>query len=175
MKQIRFNSITASAQGISAVDKNGKVIVERYDKTYQSQSNYKPKHVQKTADRIHLNFVQREMYRRLMYGLNEYSPEQIAALSHVSISRIVNDYNKASRALHIMKAKKLYKNETNLVNSIFSHVNIGEKEFDWLIELPKNATLKKLNISTRDVINEFIKRKLLPKNFYQLSPESIVL
>jgi hypothetical protein len=41
--------------------------------------------------------------------------------------------------------------------------------------LPKNATLKKLNISTRDVINEFIKRKLLPKNFYQLSPESIVL
>jgi hypothetical protein len=175
MKQTKFNSITASAQGTYATDKNGKVTVERYDKTYQSKSNYKPKHVQDAADRIHLNFVQREMYRRLMYGLNEYSPEQIAALSPVSISRIVNDYNKASRTLHVMKAKKLYKNETNLINSIFSHVNIGEKDFDWLIELPKSATLKKLGITTREVINEFIKRKLLPKNFYQISPETVVL
>jgi hypothetical protein len=74
-----------------------------------------------------------------------------------------------------MKAKKLYKNETNLINSIFSHVNIGEKDFDWLIELPKSATLKKLGITTREVINEFIKRKLLPKNFYSLSPETITL
>ena len=175
MKQTKFNSITASAQGTYATDKNGKVIVERYDKTYESKSNYKPKHVQDTADRIHLNFVQREMYRRLMYGLNEYSPEQNAALSSVSISRIVNDYYKASRALHVMKAKKLYQNETNLINSIFSHVNIGEKDFDWLIELPKSATLKKLGITTREVINEFIKRKLLPKNFYSLSPETITL
>lgn len=175
MKQKKFQSITASAQGIYAVQNNGKVIIERYDKTYQSKSHHKPKHVQDTADKIHLNFVQREMYRRLMYGLKEYSPEQIAALSPASISKIVNDYNKASRALHVLKAKKLYKNETNLVNSIFSHVNIGEKDFDWLIELPKTATLKKLGITTREVINEFIKRKLLPKNFYELSPETVVL
>jgi hypothetical protein len=175
MKQRKFNSITANAQGTYAVDNNGKVTVERYDKTYQSKSNYKPKHVQDTADKVHLNFVQRQMYRRLMYGLNEYSPEQIAALSPTSISRIVNDYNKASRALHVMKAKKLYKNETNLINSIFSHVNIGEKDFDWLIELPKSATLKKLGITTREVINEFMKRKLLPKNFYEISPETVVL
>lgn len=175
MKQNKLNSITATAQGTYATDNFGKVTIERYEKTYESKSNYKPQHVQDTADRVHLNFVQREMYRRLMYGLNEYSPEQIAALSPVSISRIVNDYNKANRALHVMKAKKLYKNETNLINSIFSHVNIGEKDFDWLIELPKSATLKKLGITTREVINEFIKRRLLPKNFYYLSPETITL
>ena len=110
-----------------------------------------------------------------MYGLNEYIPEQLSALSPVSISRIVNDYNKANRALHVMKAKKLYKNETNLINSIFSHVNIGEKDYDWLIELPKSATLKRLGITTREVINEFIKRRLLPRNFYNLSPETITL
>lgn len=175
MKEKSFQSISANAQGILAVDKNGKVIIQRYEKTYQSRSSNKPKHVQDTSDRIHLNFVQRQMYRRLMYGLKEYSPEQIAALSPSSINKIVNDYNKASRTLHVMKAKKLYKNETNLVNSIFSHVNIGEKDFDWLIELPKSATLKKLGITTREVINEFIKRKLLPKNFYDLSPETVQL
>lgn len=175
MKHKKFQSITASAQGIFAVDNNGKVVIERYEKSYQSRSAHKPKHVQDTADRIHLNFVQRQMYRRLMYGLNEYSPEQLAGLSTVSISKIVNDYNKASRVLHVMKAKKLYKNETNLVNSIFSHVKIGDKDFEWLLKLPKTATLKKLGITTRDVINEFIKRKLLPKNFYELSPETVVL
>lgn len=171
----KHHSITASAQGIAFVNKNGKSILQKYDDTYQAKSELKPPHIAETAERIHLNLVQRQMYRRLMYGLKEYTPDMIAALSPVSISRIVNDYNKASRALHVMKAKKLYKNETNLVNSIFSHVNIGEKDFDWLIELPKTATLKKLNISTRDVIDEFIKRKLLPRNFYFLSSETIQL
>lgn len=175
MKQLNPTSITANAQGTFAIDKNGKVTIEKYEKSYQSKSDYKPQHIQDTADKVHLNFVQRGMYRRLMYGLNEYSPEQLSALSPVSISRIVNDYNKANRALHVMKAKKLYKNETNLINSIFSHVNIGEKDYDWLIELPKSATLKRLGITTREVINEFIKRRLLPRNFYNLSPETITL
>jgi hypothetical protein len=175
MKQSKLNSITATVQGTYAVQENGKVTIEKYEKSYQAKSNYKSENVQTTADKVHLNFVQRQMYRRLMYGLKEYSPEQLTALSPVSINRIVSDYNKASRALHVMKAKKLYKNETNLINSIFSHVNIGEKDFDWLIELPKSATLKKLGITTREVINEFIKRKLLPKNFYELSPETVVL
>ena len=171
----KFNSITANAQGTLAIDKNGKVIMQKYVDTYQARTEIKPKHIQETRDKIHLNLIQRQMYRRLMYGLTEYGPDQIAALSPISISRIVNDYNKASRALHVMKAKKLYKNETNLINSMFSHVNIGEKDFDWLMELPKSATLKKLGISTREIIDEFIKRRLLPKNFYILSSENISL
>jgi len=171
----QFKSITATAQGTIAIDKNGNVIMQKYVDTYQAKTEHKPKHIQETQDRIHLNLIQRQMYRRLMYGLTEYSPEQIASLSPISISRIVNDYNKASRALHVMKAKKLYKNETNLVNSIFSHVNIGEKDFDWLLELPKSATLKKLGITTREIIDEFIKRRLLPRNFYTLSSENIQL
>lgn len=170
-----YQSITATAQGIIAVDTNGKVILQRYADTYQAKSEIKPQHIAETADKIHLNLVQRQMYRRLMYGLKEYTPDMMAALSPVSISRIVTDYNKASRALHVLKAKKLYKNETNLVNSIFSHIHIGEKDFDWLIELPKTATLKKLGITTKHVIDEFIKRKLLPKNFYYLSSETIEL
>lgn len=165
--------ITANSQGIAVHDKNGITNLLKYANTYQTKSEYKNKNVQKTADNLHLNLIQRQMYRRLMYGLKEYSPEQIAAMTHSTITQVVNDYQKASRILHVMKAKVFYKNETNLVKSIFPHAKIGEKDFDWLMELPKNATLKRLCISTKDIIDEFIKRRLLPKNFLFITPENI--
>lgn len=168
-------TITANSQGIVVHDKDGKLNLQKYADTYQSKSEFKNKKVQETADRIHLNFVQRQMYRRLMYGLNEYSPEQIAAMTPSVISKVVNDYQRASRTLHVMKAKIFYKKETDLVRSIFPHAKIGEKDYDWLMELPKSATLKRLGIGTKEIIDEFIKRKLLPKNFLQISPENIEL
>lgn len=167
--------ITANSQGIVVHDNEGKTNLLKYADTYQSKSEYKNKNVQKTADNLHLNLVQRQMYRRLMYGLKEYNPEQIAAMTPSVITQVVNDYQKASKILHVMKAKIFYKNETNLVKSIFPHAKIGERDFDWLMELPKSATLKKLGICTRDVIDEFIRRKLLPKNFLFISPENINL
>jgi hypothetical protein len=167
--------ITANSQGIIVYDKAGKTNLLKYADTYQAKSEYKNKNVQKTADNLHLNLVQRQMYRRLMYGLKEYSPEQIAAMTPSTITQVVNDYQKASKILHVMKAKVFYRNETNLVKSIFPHAKIGERDFDWLMTLPKNATLKKLGISTVDIVNEFIKRRLLPKNFLFITPENIDL
>jgi hypothetical protein len=168
-------SITATSQGIVAIDKNGRMNLQKYADTYQSKSDFKNKKVQETADRIHLNLIQRQMYRRLMYGLKEYSPAQIAAMTPSSISQVVNDYQKSTKVLHVMKAKVYYRKETNLVKSIFPHARIGERDFDWLMALPKTATLKKLGISTKDIIDEFIKRKLLPKNFLTISSENIEL
>jgi hypothetical protein len=159
------SSITATSQGVVTYDKNGRGNLQKYANTYQAKSGYKNKKVQDAAERIHLNLVQRQMYRRLMYGLKEYSAEQMAAMSPSVISQVVLDYQKASRALWVMKAKVYYKNETNLIKSIFPHAKIGEKDADWQVDLPKSATLKKLGISTKQIIDEFIKRRLLPKNF----------
>jgi len=111
------------------------------------------------------------MYRRLMYGLKEYTPEQVASFSPSTLSRIVADYKKAKQYLHILKAKKLFGPETKIINAIFPHAKIGEKDFDWFIDLPKSATLRNLGISTREVIDEFVRRKLLPKNFFSLETE----
>jgi len=110
-----------------------------------------------------------------MYGLKEYTPQQISIMSPQTITEIVENYKKSTRVLHIMKSKKFYKNETDIIRAIFPSANIGEKDFDWLLELPKNATLKKLGISTIDIIDEFIKKRLLPKNFYKLTSDSINL
>jgi hypothetical protein len=167
--------ITASSQGTIAHDKNGKLSLQKYADTYESKSGYKNKNVQITADKLHLNLVQRQMYRRLMYGLTEYNQEQIAAMSPSTISQIVLDYQKAAKALQVMKAKIFYKTETNLIKSIFPHAKIGERDFDWFMELPKSATLNKLGITTVEIIDEFIKRRLLPKNFLSISPDNIQL
>ena len=47
------------------------------------------------------------MYRRLMYGLDNYSNEERAVMSPVQITKIIKEHEKAKRYLHIMKAKKI--------------------------------------------------------------------
>jgi len=157
------NTITAVNQGIGKRQK--------YSDSYQAKSENKSKDVQETADKLYLNQVQRQMYRRLMYGIKEYTPDQIAAMTPSSLAKIVTDYEKASRTLHVMKAKIYYKTETKMVKAIFPHAKIGERDYDWMMELPKNVTLKKLGISTLEIIQEFIKRKLLPRNFLTITPD----
>lgn len=174
----KYPAVTATAQGIITYDKNGKQIVQRYESTYQAKSHFKPAHVQQTAadmEKIHLNMIQRQMFRRLMYGLKEYTPEQMASMSPNAITSIVEDYKKAKRALHVLKAKRFYHAETKLMNVIFPDMNIGTKDFDWYLDVPKNVTLRSLGITTKQVIDEFISRRLLPKNFYTITPENVPL
>ncbi len=168
----KFASITATAQGIVTYDLNGKAQMIRYDKLVQNKitRSNNVKRTQEQVEKIHLNMVQRQMFRRLMYGLKEYSPEQIASFSPSTLSRIVFDYNKAKQYLHVLKAKKLFVGETKIINAIFG-TNIGQKDYEWYLDLPKSATLRNLGISTKDVIDEFINRKLLPKNFLLLNTE----
>ena len=167
----KFATITATAQGIVMYNSNGKAELQQYSKLVQNKktrSNSVRKTEETLGDKIHLNMIQRQMYRRLMYGLKEYSPEQIASFSPPTLSKIVEDYKKAKQYLHILKAKKMYDPETKLINAIFPGHNIGEKDYDWFMDLPKKATLRNLGITTKEVINEFITRKLLPKNFLEL-------
>ena len=168
----KFASITATAQGIVTYDLNGKAQMIRYNKLVQNKitRSNTVKRTQEQVEKIHLNMVQRQMFRRLMYGLKEYAPEQIASFSPSTLSRIVCDYNKAKQYLHILKAKKLFVGETKIINAIFG-TNIGQKDYEWYLDLPKSATLRNLGVSTKDVIDEFINRKLLPKNFLQINTE----
>ena len=174
----KFNSITATSQGYVTYDENGKARMLRYDDSYQAKAEKRTQNIETTRNRVqkvHLNLIQRQMYRRLMYGLKEYTPEQIASFSPQTIEKIVDDYKKTKRYLHILKAKKLYSAETKIINAIFPHAKIGSKDYDWFLDLPKSATLRSLGISTKDVISELIRRKLLPRNFFELTPENVKL
>lgn len=173
-----YSSITATSQGVVTYDFNGNAQMQRYEKTFQAKSAHKSVRVKASNDaveKLHLNLIQRQMYRRLMYGLTEYAPEQIASMSPSILTKIVEDYKKAKRALHILKAKKYFKHETNLFKAIFPHARLGEKDHDWFLEIPKEVTLKKLGISTTEVIEEFIRRRLLPRDFFSLTFDNTCL
>jgi hypothetical protein len=170
-----YNVITATAQGLVAYNDMGNAVMIRYARFQKTE---RKAHIQKTQqeiEKIHLNLVQREMFRRLMYGLKEYTPEQVASFSPSTLTRIVEDYKKAKRALHVLKAKRFYYAETRLMNAIFPHAKIGEKDHDWYLELPKSVTLRSLGISTKEVVDEFVKRRLLPKNFHDITLENVKL
>ena len=178
----KHNFITATSQGVVSYDAKGVSRLDRYDDKYQAKGKVRSERVKKTVieiEKIHLNLVQRAMYRRLMYGLKEYTPEQVAALSPSSITRIVEDFKKAKRALHVLKAKQYYRPETNLINALLGSNSgieeIGKRDYDWYLELPKTVTLKSLSIGTKQVVDEFIIRKLLPKNFWNINNQTISL
>lgn len=170
MKRIKV--ISATPQGLLFQEK-GRPVFKRYENTYQhkvkQKSNYNKK-VQNTIDSIELNLVQREMYRRLIYGLKDFTPEQVETMSPRTKYQLIVDFSKAQKVLNVMKAKKLYQAETKLFNAMLP-IKTGDRDSDWLLEIPKQYTLKKLGISVRDIINEFIDKNLLPKNFFELKLE----
>lgn len=173
-----LTNITANSQGYVMYSGSTKPLFERYENFYQTKSNHKTKSIVKTIESLEnaeLNLIQKNMYRRLMYGLKEYTPEQISAMSPSTIKYIVNDHNYAKRIIQVMKAKKYYQAETKLFEAIFPQLKVTDIDYDWMLEVPREATLAKLKISTKDVIIEFIRRKILPKNFFELSPDILTL
>jgi hypothetical protein len=167
--------VTATAKGI-VYHNNSKTTI-KYPVIKETVNLTTPENRKKLVQepkKVYLNLVQRQMYRRLMYGMKEYDKRQILAMSQNAIRQVEEDYKKAKRAIHILKAKKCFMAETKLINAIFQR-NIGKHDYDWYLDLPKSFTLRKLGISTDDIINDFIKRKLLPRNFYSLNADTIKL
>jgi hypothetical protein len=166
--------VTATGKGI--IYHNEPKVTVRYTKSNQ-KTDYTNLNKKKKAEpeKIHLNMIQRQMYRRLMYGLREYDKHQLQCMSKPTTERVSQDYKKAKRAIHVLKAKKCFMAETKLVNAMFNRTDIGKFDYDWYLDVPKSLTMRKLGISTKEVIDDFIKRRLLPKDFYLLTPEKIKL
>lgn len=148
---MKTNVATATQTGVWV---NGK---------FQKYGNF-PKKVENS---VFLNGNQRNLYRKIMYGFREFSQEEFQKLSSREKNKISQDYIKGKRILHNMKCKKFYNAENTLLNGIFSHVKIGTNDYQNVI-LPRSATLNKLGIDTKTIIDEFIKQNILPSDFYNL-------
>lgn len=175
MKPQQTAVVTANSKGISYHDMpKGQRMVRYEGEPLAHKFNPNKKKV-KHLETIHLNLIQRQMYRRLMYGLKEYNFEQIECMSKHAISKVEADYKSAKRAVHVLKAKSCFMAETKLVNAMFRRTDIGKYDYDWYLDIPKSLTLRKLGISPQNIIDDFISRKLLPKNFYILTPDLLKL
>jgi hypothetical protein len=180
----KFLSVTATSTGVVYIYENGGSSFEPYDKknpelilkTGKFKDTKLAEKKPKQRENFHLNLIQRQMYRRIMYGLKEYSPEQIAIMGPTVERKIIKDFGEGRKAIHVMKAKKLYSVETRLINAMFQHIgNIGKNDHEWMLEIDKKYTLTNLQIGVGEIVEEFIQKRLLPKTFHQLDINNVKL
>lgn len=165
------NCINCTKNGIFIV-KNNKTIFQKYEnKEFEKQS--KEAFIKKDVNLF--NNLQLKLYKTLVYGLNSFSEEELECLSEEAKEKIKKDHKTASITIQIMKCKVLYKSDIKLLSLIFPHLNLGTIDEDWIMPVPRNQTLDRLGITVKDVTDEFIKRKLLPKDFYDIKYKSIKL
>lgn len=123
---------------------------------------------------LYMNIVQRSMYRRVMYGLKNYSEEQLKSMTDDAKFKIDKDYKYGVRVLNKLKLQVFYEPYNKLIKAMLPHFKEDEEDYMYH-HSPPGVTLKKLNISTKRICEELIKYDLLPKNFFEIEPENLKL
>ena len=149
--------ITANRNGIMIYEKTGEYKFVKYEQDETQQPVRKKRSISLTE-------TQSRLYRRLMYGINSVSIDDIQSINAYEFEKINSRYIYAQKILNKYKSKKRYEQEDKLLQAIFKHIDFNSIQG----ESSKNVPLRKLNISVEDTINMFIKEKLLPQNFYEL-------
>ena len=143
---------------------------ERYEylgllSEYQTQ----PEIIAQRLDYTKLNPKQHFLFKRVLHGLNVYSPEEQAKLHWDKKRRIKKVWQRGQRDVNAWKqvitAKKI-----QTLFSIFTNTQFGRD----LNSIPvdeidptyiNTVSLKDLNIKYEDLILFYMKKGLLPKNF----------
>ena len=163
-----MKTITATKTGISinyeVRDRKSSFI--KYDEANQQQQS------KRSENFFEMNTIQRNMYRRLFYGIEAFSPEEVKTMSKIDISKVTRDHSKAQKIVNQMKYEKYYGDYNKLLAVIFPHVKLDFYKDGQDVSLP---SLKELKISTVDIVNKWIEEKLLPQNFYNLNIANLAL
>lgn len=162
MGVITESAHTRSNIGVTLIRSNSTVFV-KFDKIQEKPKPYVEE----------LDFLQSKMYYRLVQGLKYYTPEQIEGMDEASIARIKNEHILAKSIIVKMKKQVYFKAIDDLFFSIFPKYK-NDPEF-YSGTVPKNCTLNKLGITKKQVCLEFIKARLLPKNFFKISQQNLRL
>jgi len=99
-----MKTITATKTGISinyeVRDRKSSFI--KYDEANQQQQS------KRSENFFEMNTIQRNMYRRLFYGIEAFSPEEVKTMSKIDISKVTRDHSKAQKIVNQMKYEKYY-------------------------------------------------------------------
>lgn len=158
-------TITATRTGIAINYENGKSSFIPYDEKETSL------HVS-TQLYFQMNDIQRNMYRRLMYGLASFTSDEISSFDSSTLFKIKNEHLRATDIVNELKYTRYYGAYNKLLNVIFPQVDLDYRKDGKHATLP---TLKELKITTVDIIDAWITGKLLPLNFYNLNEESLAI
>jgi len=163
-----MKTITATKNGISInyEVKGKKSSFIRYDEANSQKQSKRSEHF------FEMNVIQRNMYRRLFYGMEAFSPEEVKTMSKIDISKISRDHSKATKIVNQLKYQKYFGDYNKLLSVLFPHVKLDFYKDGQDVSLP---SLKELKITTVDIIDKWVEEKLLPENFYNLNIANLAL
>lgn len=138
---------------------------------YSGKFEHKQFPVTSIVDYTYLSPVQEDLYKRLLRGLEYYSPEQLYAMNSSKKTKIAAKHKRAQHVLNIWKQEKTNAITNKLLADIFPKSQLV-KDFIGNSFTSKNfvntLSFKELNINKSDVINKLISVNLLPNNFATL-------
>lgn len=158
-------TITATKTGIAINYENGKSSFIKYDDNCHYEQSVNQRY-------FSMNNIQRTMYKRLMYGLDSFSSDELNSMDKNTVFTVKNQHQRAISILNELKYEKCYGACNKLFAVIFPHVKLDFHKDGKYATLP---TLSELKINTRDVVDAWINGKLLPLNFYSLNEEALAL
>ena len=128
-----------------------------------------------TFEKDQFNSYQNFLYKRVLFGLSVYEPDELKIMHQDKKNRINRVHRRAQSVLNIWK-QQIINNITNAFFKVnFSNSNLIKD----LITNYGNSTdekfintidFKTLGIYKKDIIDKLIIEKILPHNFYELKP-----
>jgi len=121
------------------------------------------------------NSYQNFLYNRALFGLSIYSQDEISKMSIEKKKRINKSYKKCQVVVNLLKQEVT----NQLANEFFVRIFPGMEITNSLVNYfgteghpdhVNNMSFKMLKINKPLVIARLIERKVLPKNFNQLTP-----
>lgn len=117
--------------------------------------------------------VQNTLYKRALYGLKMFTPEELTLMHKDKRKRITKVHIRAQKSLNIMKQEKvnqitnrifdMFFPKTNITKALLNLENFTDTKFKNTLEL------KGLGITKDNMIERFIGEGILPKDFHNKS------
>lgn len=111
------------------------------------------------------------LYHRALYGLKVYEQSELKSMSKQKRTRIFKVHKRAQEVINTLKHEIVLERTNRLFAQLFpksSTVQELLQETEPAVDVVNTSSFKDLNISKKDIIERFIKERILPPNFYQL-------
>ena len=149
-----------------------KVVYKGKMQSYQLYGNPGRKQ-QMVYEKDEFNAQQNFLYKRVLFGLGVYSPEELAKMHWDKKKRIQKVHSRAQNVLNIWKHQLTNQWTADLLGHLFWNSSFVKEYSEKFVNdidptYISNLEFKSLGVSKKEVINKLIDEKVLPYNFYQL-------
>lgn len=120
------------------------------------------------------NNYQNFLYKRALFGLSVYSPEELSAMHKDKKKRIIKVHQHAQNVLNLWKQELVNGFVNKIFQSLFHHSTLAKDIVDKFgndvdDSYISKVDFKSIGIDKQQIVSKLIQEKILPKNFYELA------